>query len=256
VTEHVKSSLEDGVLILTINRPEKKNALSRAMYLTLADAVEQAQDDPAVRVILLRGEGGVFTAGNDLADFAAVNVGDAEGGRGGSAYIEALGRAEKPIVAAVTGLAIGIGVTMLLHCDLVYVADDAKLSTPFVNLALVPEAASSALLPARIGHARAFAMFALGETVLGERAAEIGLANEALPAAEVEAKALEAARALARRPLGALIATKKLMRQNHPIMERMAQEGELFSQRLKTAEAAEAFAAFAERRAPDFTKAG
>ncbi len=254
MTEHIKIAIDDGVLILSMNRPDKKNALSNDMYRRLAEAIEEAQSDPAIRCVLLQGEGGVFTAGNDLADFAAVSSGQAHGTRYGSVFIETIGRAEKPMVAAVTGLAVGVGVTMLLHCDLVYVADDAKLSTPFVNLGLVPEAASSLLLPARIGHARAFAMFALGEPVLGERAAEIGLANQALPAGEVQAAALAAAKAIAKRPLGSVMATKRLMRDTAAIKAMMDAEGEVFTQRLKTAEAAEAFAAFAERRAPDFTK--
>jgi len=254
MNDHIKIAIDDGVLILTMNRPEKKNALTNDMYRVLAEAVEEAQDDKSIRAILLQGEGGVFTAGNDLGDFAAVSAGKAHGTRYGSVFIDTLGRAEKPMVAAVTGLAVGIGVTMLLHCDLVFVADDARLSTPFVNLGLVPEAASSLLLPQRIGYARAFAMFALGEPVLGERAAEIGLANQALPAAEVQAAALAAAKALAKRPLGSVMATKRLMRDTAAIKAMMEAEGKVFSERLKTAEAAEAFAAFAERRAPDFSK--
>jgi enoyl-CoA hydratase/carnithine racemase len=169
-------------------------------------------------------------------------------------FLAALARAQKPYVAAVQGLAVGVGVTMLLHCDLVYVAEDAKLTTPFVNLALVPEAASSLLLPARIGHVRAYAMFALGEPLDGKTAASIGVANAALPASEVRAKALAAARALATKPLGSLQATKKLMRDSQAIAAQMARESEIFGARLKTAEAAEAFRAFAERRAPDFRK--
>ncbi len=254
MTDHITIAIDEGVLILTMNRPEKKNALTNDMYRRLAEAVEEAQGDPTIRAVLLQGSGGVFTAGNDLSDFAAVSSGQAKGARYGSVFIDTLGRAEKPMIAAVTGLAVGIGVTMLLHCDLVFVADDARLSTPFVNLGLVPEAASSLLLPQRIGHARAFAMFALGEAVLGDRAAEIGLANLALPAAEVQAAALAAAKAVAKRPLGAVMATKRLMRDTETIKRVMEAEGKLFTERLKTAEAAEAFAAFAERRAPDFTK--
>ncbi len=254
MSDHITLAIDDGVLILTMNRPDKKNALSNDMYRRLAEAVEEAQTDPTIRAVLLQGAGGVFTAGNDLSDFAAVSSGQAKGIRYGSVFIDTIGRAEKPMIAAVTGLAVGIGVTMLLHCDLVFVADDARLSTPFVNLGLVPEAASSLLLPQRIGYARAFAMFALGEAVLGERAAEIGLANQALPAGEVQAAALAAAKAVAKRPLGSVMATKRLMRDVETIKAVMEAEGKLFTERLKTAEAAEAFAAFAERRAPDFTK--
>ena len=143
---------------------------------------------------------------------------------------------------------------MLLHCDLVYVAETAKLSTPFVNLALVPEAASSMLLPARIGHVRAFAMFALGEGLSAAEALALGLANKVLPKDTVLPAAREAARTLATRPLGAIVATKKLMRDKEWILRRMDEEGAIFAQRLQTEEAREAFKAFAERRQPDFTR--
>jgi enoyl-CoA hydratase/carnithine racemase len=156
-------------------------------------------------------------------------------------------------VAAVKGVAIGIGATLLLHCDLVYVAEDARLSTPFVDLALAPEAGSSLLLPARIGHARAFAMFALGEALDGRAAAALGLANAALPADEVDARARQAAHRLAARPPGALLQTKRLMRDAAAIAAVMDVELEVFSQRLTSPEAREAFTAFAERRKPDFT---
>jgi enoyl-CoA hydratase/carnithine racemase len=252
---HILSSVEDGVLRLTLNRPEKKNALTNAMYSELAAGLERAESDATVRAVLLDAEGDAFSAGNDLGDFAAVSSGasdrrDMHSGK----YLSALARAQKPYVVAVQGLAVGIGVTMLMHFDLVFIAEDAKLTTPFVNLALVPEAASSWLLPARIGYARAFAMFALGEPVDGKTAAAIGIANAALPKSEVRAKALSAAKALASRPAGALKATKQLMRDAAAIQATMSREAEVFGARLKTAEAAEAFKAFAERRQPDYSK--
>src|SRR5690242_10251717 len=165
MTEHVKVRQDGTVLEIILARPEKKNALSNAMYRAATHALEEAQRDPTIRVVLFGAEGDAFTAGNDIADFTG-----AAGGREGLAahdFIAALARAHKPIVAAVSGLAVGVGTTMLLHCDLVYVAETARLTTPFVNLALVPEAASSLLLPARIGHVRAFAMFVLGEGLTG-----------------------------------------------------------------------------------------
>jgi enoyl-CoA hydratase/carnithine racemase len=163
MADEVLNQRDGAVLILTINRPAKKNALTPAMYDALADGLAEAEGDPSVRAVLLQGAGDCFTAGNDVGDFAAVNKSDAPRDRQGvSRFLQALATGNKPYVAAVHGLAIGVGVTMLLHCDLVFVADDAKLSTPFVNLALVPEAASSWLLPQRIGYARAYAMFALG----------------------------------------------------------------------------------------------
>ena len=253
MTEHIKTTTQDGVLEITFARPEKKNALSNAMYRKASDALENAQTDSAIRVVLLSSEGDAFTSGNDLADFAGVAAGGREELQA-ARFIRVLANAEKPLIAAVPGLAVGVGTTMLLHCDLVFVADTAKLSAPFVNLALVPEAASSLLLTARIGHARAFALFAMGESLSGAEALALGLANKMLPKDDVIPAARAAARVLAEKPLGAVIATKKLMRESEAILARIAQEGKVFGERLKTAEAREAFNAFAERRPPNFTK--
>jgi len=255
MSDHIRVLIDQGVMRITFARPEKKNAITNAMYGALADALSQAERDVSVRAVLFDAEGDAFTAGNDLGDFAAVASGALKRSEMRvHEFLATLARARKPYVAAVTGLAVGVGVTMLLHCDLVYVAEDAKLTTPFVGLALVPEAASSWLLPARIGHARAYAMFALGEAIDGRTAAAVGIANAALPAREVKDKGLAAARALAKQPAGALQATKALMRDAEAIAAVMARESEIFTARLKTAEAAEAFQAFAQRRAPDFTK--
>lgn len=257
MTEHVLIEKAGGVLTLTLNRPEKKNALTRAMYAALGGAIDGANDDPSVRCVLIQANGDMFTAGNDLADFAAVNAGDPEAQkaqRDGNPLLAALGRAKKPLVAAVQGRAVGVGLTMLLHCDLVFVAEDALLTTPFVNLALLPEAASSILLPARIGHARAFSMFVLGEAVTGRQAEAWGIANAALPAGEVHARARAAAEAVAARPPASVAITKSLMREPEQLAQRMALEGQHFIAQLASAEAKEAFAAFAEKRAPDFSK--
>lgn len=257
MTEHVLSEKAGGVLTLTINRPEKKNALTRAMYQALADGIDGAATDPDVRCVLIQANGDIFTAGNDLSDFAAVNSGDTSANNarsGGNPLLIALGRATITIVAAVHGRAVGVGVTMLLHCDLVYVAEDAVLTTPFVNLALVPEAASSLLLPARIGHARAFAMFVLGEAVDGKTAAAWGIANAAVPAADLRARALAAAQAVAARSRSAVAITKSLMRDPAGIATRMDEEGKHFAAQLKSPEAKEAFKAFAEKRAANFEK--
>jgi enoyl-CoA hydratase/carnithine racemase len=254
MSEHVRIRSEAGVLRLTLTRPEKKNALTNAMYSALGDALEKAESDPEIRAVLLDAEGDAFTAGNDLGDFAAVAAGTVRREDMTShLFLNALARARKPYVAAVQGLAVGIGTTMLMHFDLVFVAEDARLSTPFVNLGLVPEAASSWLIPARIGHARAFALFALGEGIDGRTAAAIGLVTAALPAPQVGAKALLAAQALAARPPAALQATKQLMRDATAITKVMDREREVFSERLKSTEAAEAFRAFRERRTPDFS---
>jgi enoyl-CoA hydratase/carnithine racemase len=252
MTEQIKVKQDGAVLEIVFARPDKKNALSNAMYRAATEALNTAQKNPAIRVVLFAAEGDAFTAGNDLADFASAAAGKAD--LAAHDFIEALGSADKPIVAAVPGLAVGVGTTMLLHCDLVYLAEGAKLSTPFVNLALVPEAASSMLLPARIGHARAFAMFALGESISAAEAFSFGLANKVLPKDEVLPAAREAAKTLTTRPLGAIVATKKLMRDKDRILARMDEESAVFAQRLQTDEAREAFKAFAERRQPDFMK--
>jgi enoyl-CoA hydratase/carnithine racemase len=252
MTEHLKVKVDAGVMEITWNRPDKKNALSNDMYRGAAEALEKASADPSIRVALLTSEGDSFTAGNDLSVFAAAS----SGGEApqGNRYITTIAKFDKPLVAGVRGVAVGVGTTMLLHCDLVYVATDAKLSVPFVNLALVPEAASSMLLPARVGHARAFAMFALGEPITGALALELGIANAALPAGEVIQAARDGARKLAQRPLGSLMATKKLMRNPEAMLAQIQTEGAIFAERLRTAEAAEAFTAFRERRPPDFSK--
>ena len=245
-----------GVLTLTLNRPERKNALTHVMYTALGDAIDAAGEDRAVRCILIQAEGTMFTAGNDLGEFAAVNAGDANvtAGVRGNRLLEALGRAKKPIVAAVHGHAVGVGLTMLLHCDLVFVAEDAKLSAPFVNLGLVPEAAASLTLPARIGHARAFAMFVLGEPVDAKTAVEWGLANAVCSRTELRGRARAAAEAIAARPASAVKLTKALMRDPAALAARMQIETTHFAAQLKSAEAKEAFAAFAEKRAPDFSR--
>jgi enoyl-CoA hydratase/carnithine racemase len=257
VSEHVQSDISNGVLTLTINRTEKRNALTPEMYQALADGIDGAEHNPLVRCVLIQAEGEMFTAGNDLGDFAAANRGDArtaETRSKGNPLLAALGRAKTPLVAAVNGRAVGVGVTMLLHCDLVYVSDDTLLTTPFVNLALVPEAASSLTLPARIGHVRAFAMFVLGEAVDARKAVDWGIANAAYPRAELRARARAAAEAVAARPASAVQITKALMRDPGALAARMAEEGVHFAAQLKSAEAKEAFAAFAEKRAPDFSK--
>ncbi len=257
MTDHIRTRVDGGVVTLTLARPVKKIAIPAAMYGAMVDAVQRAEGDPAVRVLLIDALGDSFSAGNDLMDFLAQN----QAGRGSDEmnvmrFLKALAAAEKPVLAAVTGQAVGIGVTMLLHCDLVYVAKDARLSTPFVNLAVIPEAASSLLLPAAIGHRRAYAMFALGQVISGEEAAAWGLANEALDAPLVLERARRAAEDLAAKPAGSLAITKRLMRDAAALAERMDVESRHFGERLVSAEAREALQAFFEKRAPDFSKAG
>jgi len=239
----------DGIGAITLARPDKKNAITDAMYAGMADALAGMADDPAVRVALIAGEGDDFCAGNDISMFAAA-AGKPEAALTNVArFLDAISRFPKPLVAAVTGRAIGIGTTMLLHCDLVYLAKDAALLTPFVDLGLVPEAGSSRLLPARIGHVRAFALFGLGEAIDGRQAVSLGLANAALPAGDVLEAARRAARRLAERPMGALIATKKLMRDDESVQSAITTDTAAFVERLSSPEAAAAFAAFAARKA-------
>ncbi len=244
----------NGILTLSFDRVDKKNAITDAMYGILADEIAAAENDPGARVIVIRAEGDTFTAGNDLADFASGGQRKSGGPPNVRRFLEALAAASRPIVAAVQGAAVGVGTTMLLHCDHVVLADTARLSTPFVNLALVPEAASSHLLPARIGYLRAFAMFALGEAVPAETALAWGLANSVVAVDELDAAALQVAARFAAQPLGAVAATKRLMRDPAALSRQMDVEGELFAARLKSPEAQEAFAAFAARRKPDFAQ--
>jgi enoyl-CoA hydratase/carnithine racemase len=254
MTEHIKIDRASNVLTLTMARADKKNALTNEMYGVLADAITAAETDPETRAIVIRGEGDMFTAGNDVIEFAGVATGAVTGERHVSRFLQAMTRATRPLVAAVQGRAVGIGTTMLLHCDFVVLAENALLSTPFVNLALVPEAASSLLMPLRIGHARAYEMFALGEPVDARSALQLGIANRVVPLERLHAEAASVAARLSKLPAGALAATKRLMRNADVLVAQIGAESAIFAERLKTAEAREAFAAFAEKRAPDFTK--
>jgi len=254
MTEHIKSERKDHVLTLTFARPDKKNALTNVMYGALADAIVAAETDKATRVIVLRGEGDMFTAGNDVGEFADMATGAFRGERHVSRFVEAIARSTRPLVAAVQGRAVGIGTTMLLHCDFVVLAEDAQLSTPFVNLALVPEAASTLLMPLRIGYARAYEMFALGEAMDAKTALQLGIANRVVPLSKLHMEAAMVAARLARLPAGSLAATKRLMRNAEVLTAQIGAESECFAARLQTAEAREAFTAFAEKRPPDFAR--
>lgn len=253
MSDHIKVEKSDGILTLVLARREKKNALTEAMYKVLADALEASDQERDTRVVMIMAEGDMFTAGNDLGEFAA-NTGGDDGPRQVARFIRAISQATKPIVAAVQGRAVGVGTTMLLHCDHVILADDVQLTTPFVSLALVPEAGSSLLLPARIGHVRAFSMFALGEAVSAHDALAWGIANKVVARTDLAASARGVAVRLTKQPLSSLIATKRLMREREQISGRIKEEGIDFMRRLVSPEAKEAFTAFAERRAPDFSK--
>ncbi len=258
MSEHIKLERDGGVLTVAFDRADKKNAITQAMYTALAEAVEGAKTDDAVRVVLFRSEGDSFSAGNDIADFIA--LGSQSSGdlveMGVFRFLKALADLDKPAVAAVRGRAVGIGLTLLLHCDMVVVAEDALLSVPFVNLALAPEAASSLLLPATIGHQRAFELFALGEAIDGKTALAWGIANRAVPADQVDATARELAGRLAARAPNSIRKTKALMRDAEALWNLMQREAQAFGSQMRSPEAMEAFMAFSQKRAPDFTKAG
>lgn len=250
----IETSFEAGVFRVSINRPEKKNALTVDMYLALTAALTAAEANPAVRVILIHGAGGNFTAGNDLADFLAhpPDNEDAPVFR----FLERFTTLEKPFVAAVEGVAVGVGTTMLLHCDLAYASADAKFLLPFTNLGLTPEAACSLLLPQRVGHVRAAEMLLLGEPFSARTALECGLINSIPPSGQVLDHALERCRRLARQPAASIRMTKQLLKctQRQMIAETMKLEGDIFKQRLLSPEAKEAFVAFLEKRRPDFSR--
>jgi enoyl-CoA hydratase/carnithine racemase len=250
----IKTATLDGVATIEIARPEKKNALTMAMYEAMADAPYDAQLDSSVRAVLITGQPGIFTSGNDLEDFMKRPPQDMDSPV--FKFMKALLECEKPVVAAVTGAAIGIGTTMLLHCDLVYVADDARLAMPFVGLGLVPEYASSLLVPKLVGHVKATELLLLGDPFTGPQAVEFGIANAVLPAAEVVSHARRMAERFTQLPPGAVKDSKRLMRAPaaEQVMSVIQSEAALFGQRLRSPEAREAFQAFFEKRKPDFSK--
>jgi enoyl-CoA hydratase/carnithine racemase len=254
----IKTATLNGVATIEIARPAKKNALTVAMYQAMADALLAAQADAAVRAVLITGQPGIFTSGNDIEDFMSRPPG-ASGDPLDSPvfrFMFALAGIDKPVVAAVTGAAIGIGTTMLLHCDLVYVSDEARLAMPFVSLGLVPEFGSSLIVPRLVGNARAAKKLLLGDPMTPEDAVEMGIANAVLPSSEVVAHARRVAERFNALPPGAVRETKKLLRRAgaDEVRATIAVEAELFGQRLRSPEAMEAFQAFFQKRKPDFSR--
>ena len=257
----IKTATLNGVATIEIARPEKKNALTVAMYQAMTDALIAAKADAAVRAVLITGQPGVFTSGNDIEDF--MSRGTDAAGQGSDTmdspvfgFMRALLDCDKPVVAAVTGAAIGIGTTMLLHCDFVYVSDEARLAMPFVALGLVPEFASSLVLPQLMGHRRAAEKLLLGDPFTPEQAVDCGIASAVLPAGEVVNHARRIAERFNNLPPGAVREAKQLMRgpQHEMTLQTIAREGALFAARLKSPEAMEAFQAFFQKRKPDFSK--
>ena len=244
-----------AVLQIAVNRPEKKNALTADIYNALSDAVDQAETDAAVRALLLHGKGEAFTAGNDLEDFMR-KPWKGQAVPPAVRFIRAVAGAKKPIIAAVQGLAVGVGTTILLHCDLVYAADDARFMMPFINLGIVPEAASTVLLPLLIGPQRASELFLLGAPLAAQRAYEMGLVNAVLPHEALLSTALAAAQQIAEKPRGAVLACKQLMKRafRAEVERAMREEVEVISERLDSPETKEALSAFLEKRKPDFSR--
>jgi enoyl-CoA hydratase/carnithine racemase len=246
MTAHIHLARNEGVQTVRLSRLEKKNALTADMYRALGDALRDADasDDVAVTVIL--GQPGIFCAGNDMADFLAASQGGS--GLHAFSFLQALADYEKPLIAAADGPAIGIGTTLMLHCDLTFASPRAVFQTPFVNLGLVPEAASSLLGPRLMGHARAFELLVMGEPFTADRAKEAGLINHVVPSEELEAAALKAAETLAKKPREAVRISRRLLRGGTAaITKRMEEEGALLLERIKSQEAMAAFAAFLQK---------
>lgn len=253
MTDLIQTELDGAILTLRFNRADKKNAITAAMYASAANALNSADTDAAVRAVIITGAGDAFTAGNDLKDFAENPP------KGADApvfqFMDALASFKKPVIAAVNGVAVGIGTTLLLHCDLAYAVPTAKFALPFVNLALVPEFGSSLLLERFVGLRKAQELLMTGETFTAETALNLGLVGALVPAEELLATAKAKAALLAAKPPSALRQTKALIRGDlDGVKARIAAEAKVFGDRLQSAELQEAVSAFFAKRAPDFSK--
>jgi enoyl-CoA hydratase/carnithine racemase len=253
-TDHVRIALSEGILHIQMNRPEKKNALTHFMYQAMADAILGADKDGATRVILLTGTADCFTSGNDLGDFVAIS--QESGIKPHNPFLPAISRAQKPVIAAVNGVAIGIGTTMLFHCDLVYAGTKARFQLPFVNLGLCPELGSSLLLPRLVGHQKAAELLLMGEPFGAEIARELGFVNAVCPDEILFETAFRKARQLAAQPPASVRLTKALLKRpvETALSQTIEEELTLFVELLKSPAAAEAFQAFLEKRKPDFSR--
>lgn len=254
---YLEESREASIQILRMNRPEKKNALSGEMYLAIAAALHAAQSDNTIRVTVITGTGDSFTAGNDLSDFSRTPGApkDEKTPAPFPTFLSTLMMAQKPVIAAVNGLAVGIGTTMLPHCDLVYAADTARFSMPFVNLGAVPEAGSTQIMPQIMGRLRAMELFLLGEPFSAQHAFDVGIVNRVFPAAQLMQEVMAIANRVALKAPSALRETKRLVREHSLALEAaIREEGRTFAAQLRTPESKEALKAFAERRPADFSK--
>jgi enoyl-CoA hydratase/carnithine racemase len=254
MSNDILTHTEAGVMTITLNRPERKNSITADMYGAMADALATAAQDPGVRVVVLQGNETVFSAGNDIGDF--LNKPPAGMDSPVFRFLRGMASFPKPLLAAVCGPAVGVGTTMLLHCDLVYAGDNAAFSMPFVNLGLCPEAASSLLVPQMFGYHRAAEALLLGEPFMAEAALEVGMVNRVVPPTEAHGLAQAVARKLAAKPLSSLIETKRLMKkgQQQLVQQQMDEEGASFGRMLGEPAAKEAFGAFMQKRKPDFSK--
>ncbi len=250
----ILTNTDAGVMTVTLNRVDKKNAITTAMYAAMADALHEAANDASIRVLVFQGHESIFCAGNDLGDFlkSPPTREDTPVFR----FLQGLAKFPKPMLAGVSGAAVGVGTTMLLHCDLVYAGDNALFSLPFVNLGICPEAGSSLLLPQMAGYHRAAEALLLGEPFKADAALAMGLVNRVVPATEVNALVQAQARKLAGKPMSSLLETKRLMRraQTSLVAQQMADEGATFSRMLHEPAAREALTAFMEKRKPDFSR--
>jgi enoyl-CoA hydratase/carnithine racemase len=251
MTEHLIVADDKHARVITMRRPEKKNAITHEMYRAMCEAINSAQDNPDVRCFIITGGSGVFTAGNDVEDFLDTGTSKVDASRASNAvkFLHALAHNTKPIIAAVDGIAIGIGTTMLFHCDYVLASKTATFATPFINLGLVPEAASSLLMPRTIGHQRAFAMLVMGRTVDADHAREAGFVNEVVAPGQTEAEARKVARDICELPTEAVAISRKLLKlPPEDMTRRIDQEAHLFAERMRSPEAVAAFKAFMARR--------
>ena len=250
----ILTHIDGGVMTVTLNRVDKKNSITSAMYGAMADALAQAEADAAIRVVLFQGHETIFSAGNDIGEF--LNKPPAGKESPVFRFLRGIASFPKPVVAAVCGPAVGVGTTMLFHCDLVYAGDNAAFSMPFVNLGLCPEAASSLLVPQMMGYHRAAEALLMGEPFMAEAALEVGLVNRIVPPTEANGVAQSQARKLAAKPIASLIETKRLMKKGQArlVLEQMDEEGASFGRMLGEPAAKEAFGAFMEKRRPDFSK--
>jgi enoyl-CoA hydratase/carnithine racemase len=256
MSKHIEIGRDGGVQVMRILRADKKNALTGPMYTALSQALDAGERNDDIAVHVLLGSGGTFSAGNDINDFAARAGDGSQEVAPSQLFIQRLPNLTKPMLAAVDGLAVGIGVTLLLHCDVVYATPAASFRTPFVDLGLIQEAGSSELGPARLGYIHAFELFVLGEVWTAERALAAGLVNAVVPAAELDAKVLAAAHKLAAKPRAAMLTARRLLKGDPArVTEKIAQEVAAYKELMRLPEAREAFAAFLEKRKPDFLAA-